>query len=191
MTQINVTRTTFKQLNKLMLLEWRLGLGPWMNQYPETVGRIMVLTTTGRKSGLKRRTPVNYARMDGDVYCLAGFGKVADWYRNLQANPAVEVWLPDGWWAGHAEEVTDPEERLPILRQVAINSGFAAEAFAGLNPRTISDEALREMAAGWPVIRIRLEQALSGPGGPGDLAWVWPVAGVALLAWLWMRRRRV
>jgi hypothetical protein len=49
MTRINVTRTTFKPLNKLMLLEWRLGLGPWMNKYPDTVGRIMVLTTNGTK----------------------------------------------------------------------------------------------------------------------------------------------
>jgi deazaflavin-dependent oxidoreductase (nitroreductase family) len=160
-----------------------------MNKYPDTVGRIMVLTTIGRKSGLKRRTPMNYARMDGDVYCLAGFGKVADWYRNLQTNPSVEVWLPDGWWTGYAEEVTDPEERLLILRQILINSGFAAETFAGLNPHTISDEALQEVAADWPVVRIRLEQTLSGPGGPGDLVWAWPVAGIVLLAWWWMRRR--
>jgi hypothetical protein len=50
---------------------------------------------------------VNYAIVDGEVYCTAGFGAVSDWYRNIRTNPEVEVWLPDGWWAGVAEEVTD------------------------------------------------------------------------------------
>ncbi len=186
----NNLRTTFKCLNKLMILLWRLGLGRWINATPETGGRIMVLTTTGRKSGLKRRAPVNYARLNGDVYCLAGFGQSTHWYRNVMADPAVEVWLPDGWWAGYAEEVTDPEDRLSAVRQVMFNSGFAAEAFEGIDPHTISDETLREKAADWPVIRVRLEQPLSGSGGPGDLAWMWPAAGALVaLVWLWRRRR--
>jgi deazaflavin-dependent oxidoreductase (nitroreductase family) len=189
MTYTDATRSAFKQFNKLMLLMWRLGLGPWINMNPETTGRIMVLITTGRRSGLKRRTPVNYAQANGDVYCMAGFGKASDWYRNLQANPEVEVWLPDGWWAGHAEEVTDPDEYLTMARQILINSGFAAETFEGINPHTISDEALREKLADRPLVRIQLDHTVSGPYGPGDLAWVWPVAGGATLVLLWVLRR--
>lgn len=190
MTNADVLRTAFKYFNKFMVLFWRLGLGPWINISPSTMGRIMVLTTTGRKSGLKRRTPVNYARINGDVYCLAGFGHVSDWYRNVTAHPEVEVWLPDGWWSGHAEEIIDPETRLSTVRQVLIGSGFAAEAFEDINPHTISDDALREKMADWPVIHIRLEQALSGRGGPGDLVWVWPAAGAALLTLFLLRRWR-
>ncbi|HEY64328.1 MAG TPA: nitroreductase family deazaflavin-dependent oxidoreductase [Caldilineae bacterium] len=190
MTQMSVSRTAFKEFNRLMILLWRLGLGPWINISPEVGGRIMVLTTIGRRSGLKRRTPVNYAPGDGEVYCLAGFGKTADWYRNLLANPEVEVWLPGGRWIGRAEEVTDPEERLPLVRQILINSGFAASAFAGIDPHTISDESLQEVAADWPVLRIRLERPLSGPDGPGDLTWVWPTVGIIILVWLWRRWRR-
>jgi len=48
-------------------------------------GYIMVLKTTGRKTGRQRFTPVNYAILDGKVFCLAGFGKLAHWYRNLPA----------------------------------------------------------------------------------------------------------
>jgi deazaflavin-dependent oxidoreductase (nitroreductase family) len=184
-------RQAFKVFNKsFMVPAWRLGLGPYINSSPEIIGRIMVVTTTGRKSGLQRHTPVNYARADGNVYCLAGWGQVADWYRNLQGNPNVEVWLPDGWWAGHAEEVTDPGQRLSMMRQIMINSGFADKLFMGIDARTMSDEALRELGAGWPVVRIRLERTLSGPGGPGDLAWVWPVVGAVALIWLWLRRRQ-
>lgn len=90
-------RRAFRWLNRYMLLHWRLGLGPYANQR-ELSGQIMVLVHVGRKTGRTRRTPVNYAIVDGDVYCTAGFGQVADWYRNLLVNPQVEIWLPHGWW---------------------------------------------------------------------------------------------
>ena len=103
-------RQTFKRFNKFMLILWRLGLGPWLSMWPEGFGRYMVITHTGRKSGKKYRTPVNYAIVDGDVYCAAGFGARSDWYQNMLANPAVEVWLQDGWWRGEAEDATNSDD---------------------------------------------------------------------------------
>jgi deazaflavin-dependent oxidoreductase (nitroreductase family) len=151
----------------------------------------MVLTHTGRKSGRLRRTPVNFADSGGDIYCVAGFGAVADWYRNLSADPHVQVWLPDGsWWAGEAQDVTElpDEQRLPLLRQVLINSGFAAYA-AGLNPHSMSDAALTAATADYKLVRIHRSEARTGPGGPSDLAWPWP-AVAAVLALLLLRRRK-
>ena len=53
-----------------------------------------LLTTTGRKSGEPRTTPTLYLR-DGDRVILpASSGGQAEnpaWYRNLKANPSVEV----------------------------------------------------------------------------------------------------
>ena len=178
----------FRWLNRYMLLHWRLGLGPYANRR-ELSGQIMVLVHVGRKTGRIRRTPVNYVILDGDVYCTAGFGAVADWYRNLLANPQVEVWLPHGWWAGLAEDVSDSPERLALLRQVLIASGFAARA-AGLDPMRMSDEALDAASRSYRLVRIRRTQALTGPGGPGDLAWVWPAATAVLLGLLLLPRRR-
>ena len=60
-------RQGFKYLNKFMLLLWRLGLGNLLNAWPDVGGRIMVITHTGRKTGLKRQTPVNYTIIDGEV----------------------------------------------------------------------------------------------------------------------------
>ena len=72
-------RQAFKVLNRrLMLPLWRLGLGRWLNAWPAVGGRIMVLVHRGRKSGLQRYTPVNYAQVDGEVYCTAGFGAGSD-----------------------------------------------------------------------------------------------------------------
>lgn len=183
-------RQGFKYGNKAMLLMWRLGLGRWGMSNPYS-GYIMVLTHTGRKSGLLRRTPVNFAEIGGDLYCTAGFGAVADWYRNLVADPHVQVWLPDGsWFEGLAEDISGltAEERLPLLRQVLINSGFAAYA-AGVDPRRMSDDALLAVTAPYKLVRIRRTAALSGAGGPGDLGWVWIVA-TAVLGLLLLRRRR-
>jgi deazaflavin-dependent oxidoreductase (nitroreductase family) len=150
----------------------------------------MVITHTGRKTGLKRQTPVNYAIIDGDVYCVAGFGKVSDWYRNIVANPDVEIWLPDAWWAGTAEEITDQKAHLPAIRQVLINSGFAARA-SGLDPVAMSDEELEAATSDHRLIHIRRTEARTGPGGPGELAWIWPLAVMIMLpAFLFRRRRR-
>ncbi len=179
----------FKHWNRFMLLMWRLGLGAWINACPPIIGRIMVITHTGRKSGTRRRTPVNYAIVDEEIYCTAGFGERADWYRNIIANPSVEVWLPNGWWAGVAQEVTDAHARVPLLREVLLASGFAAYA-AGIDPRTMSDEELDAATREYRLIRIHRTAALTGEGGPGDWAWVWPLAVMLLLPRALGRRRR-
>jgi len=182
-------RQGFKYFNRFMMLMWRLGLGPWLNAWPEVGGRIMVIAHTGRKTGLRRTTPVNYAIADGELYCTSGFGSGSDWYRNIMANPQVEVWLPDGWWAGVAEDVTDSQARLPLLRQVLIDSGLAARA-ASINPATMTNEELDAATASYRLIRIRRTHARTGPGGPGDLAWVWPLATLILLPLVLFRRKR-
>jgi deazaflavin-dependent oxidoreductase (nitroreductase family) len=179
----------FRYFNKFMLLLWRLGLGRMLNMWPEGTGRIMVLTHTGRRSGQRRQNPVNYAILNGDVYCTAGFGAKSDWYRNLRANPEVEVWLPDSWYSGLAEDVTGCPGSTTIMRQVLIASGFAARA-EGINPQTFSDEEIERATSDYRLVRIHLTAPRTGPGGPGDLAWVWPLATFLLLMFRPRRRRR-
>lgn len=182
-------RMLFKRyLNRFMLLVWRLGMGGWLSPWPDVTGRIMVVTTVGRKSGRPRRTPLNYALVDGDIYCVAGFGGGSDWYRNLRATPGVEVWLPEGWWDGVAEDVSDSPRRIELLRAVLRGSGFAAR-LAGVDPRALPDEALAARAAGYRVVRICRTAERTGAGGPGDLAWVWPAALHLLAARALLRRR--
>ena len=182
-------RQGFKYFNRFMLLMWRLGLGPWMSAWPDVGGRIMVINHTGRKSGQPRQSPVNYAIVDGEVYCTAGFGKGSDWYRNIVANPNVEIWMPEGWWKGIAEDVTDSRKRVPLMRQVLIGSGIVAPAF-GVDPKTMPDEALDTATREYRLIHIHRTAACTGRGGPGDLAWVWPVATFLLLPLVFSPARR-
>jgi deazaflavin-dependent oxidoreductase (nitroreductase family) len=178
----------FKHFNRGMLAVWRLGLGPWLSAWPKIGGQILVISHTGRVSGLKRRTPLNYAIVDGEVYIAAGFGSRSDWYRNLKVNPSVEVWLPQGWWSGCAEEITDPEQRLTLLREVLIGSGVVAPMF-GIHPKTMTGEQLDDATRTYKLLHIQRFEACTGPGGPGDLAWVWPLATLLLLS-LALRHRR-
>jgi deazaflavin-dependent oxidoreductase (nitroreductase family) len=187
--QVDRLRQAFKLLNRFMMLLWQLGLGSLVNAWPSVGGRIMVLTHTGRKTGLRRRTPVNYAIIAGDIYCTAGFGSVSDWYRNIKADPSVEVWLPDGWWAGTAEEVTGGEGHLSHMRQVLVASGFAA-LVAGINPHTIRDAELAQATNDYHLIRIRRQEARTGVDGPGKLAWIWPLATTVLFLRALRPRRR-
>jgi deazaflavin-dependent oxidoreductase (nitroreductase family) len=179
-------RRLFRVLNRLMVILFRLGLGAWGNA-SKYGGYIMVIKNTGRKSGLSRLTPVNYAIVNDDVYCTAGFGEASDWYRNIMTNPQVEIWLPNGRWAGVAEDVTGLSDRASIFRQVIIASGFAGLLF-GVNQKIMSDSELDELLAHYRLIRIRRTGALTGPGGPGDLAWVWPLTTLVLLFLLVSRR---
>jgi deazaflavin-dependent oxidoreductase (nitroreductase family) len=152
-------RRAFKLLNRFMLAMWRLGMGRWINVWPGGIGRIMVLSHIGRRTGLQRQTPVNYARVEGEVYCISGYGSNSDWYRNIKADPHVEAWLPEGRWAAMAEELPIDDAGLPLVRQVLVASGFAAPLFEGIRPRTITDDQLRELAADYRLLHIRRLEA--------------------------------
>ena len=98
-------RLFFKYFNRFMLIMWRFGLDRWLSFWPSGIGQFMVINHTGRKSGELRKTPVNFAEVDGEIYCVAGAGRTSDWYQNVLANPNVEIWLPDSRWSGNAEVI--------------------------------------------------------------------------------------
>jgi deazaflavin-dependent oxidoreductase (nitroreductase family) len=154
--QMNGLRRAFRLLNHFMVFMWKLGLGRAINIWPAGFGRIMIIKHVGRKSGKVRLAPVNYAPVDGEIYCTAGFGSVADWYRNITANPAVELWLPEGKFRATAVDISDSPQRLFLLRQVLIASGFAAPLF-GINPK-IPDEQLAALSTHYRILHFIREK---------------------------------
>jgi deazaflavin-dependent oxidoreductase (nitroreductase family) len=80
---------------------YALGLG-------SLIGRlVLLLTTTGRKSGLPRITSLQYEEIDGSIAIGSARGQEADWFKNIVANPHVEVRVKGRRFQGTAEPVTD------------------------------------------------------------------------------------
>ncbi len=84
--------TALRWTGKLNIPMYRLSggrIGGRINQAP-----VLLLTTTGRKSGQQRTAPVVYLA-DGDRFVVigsnAGHAKVPAWSLNLKANPDAEV----------------------------------------------------------------------------------------------------
>ena len=117
---------------------------------------------------------------------MAGFGKGTHWYRNLQSQPNIEIIIPSGPLAGVAEDATNSEEAIHILRQLLKNSGFAG-FFAGFNPFAISDTELREKTKDFPLVRIRPTGVGSGAGDAGGWFWVLSLVVSVVVLWLVLR----
>jgi deazaflavin-dependent oxidoreductase (nitroreductase family) len=90
-------------------LVYALGLG-------RVFGRlVLLLTTTGRKTGLRRVTPLQYEEVDGVFYLGSARGLEADWVKNIQANPRVQIRVKERRFEGLAEVCADPERIADFL----------------------------------------------------------------------------
>ncbi len=96
-----------------------------VKRYRETGGEVghiwngvtaLLLTTTGRKSGQKRTTPLIYARDGDDFIVVASKGGAPShpaWYLNIAQTPEVEIQVMDQVLKADSETVEGPErERL-------------------------------------------------------------------------------
>ena len=177
-------RRFFWFFNKLFMVPmFRLGFGPFFGN-PFT-GYIMVLKVIGRKTGRLRYAPVNYAILNGKVYCLSGYRPGSDWYHNLRAAPSIEVILPGGAIAATATEISDPASKTPIIRKILQNAGFVG-FMEGYSPYHINDEELARKTAGMPLICIQPAGLGSGASDPGGWAWVWtPISTLLLILAIW------
>jgi deazaflavin-dependent oxidoreductase (nitroreductase family) len=80
---------------------------------------LLLLQTTGAKSGERRVHPMLYLDLDGRRYVFAskaGADASPDWYHNLVANPEVTVEVPGEAYAATAVPV-GPEERDRIFAE--------------------------------------------------------------------------
>ena len=74
---------------------------------------VLLLTTTGRKSGKQRTSPLLYLEDGENIVIVASNGGAPSnpsWYLNLETNPYAEVEIKDQKLRVRAEKVS-PEER--------------------------------------------------------------------------------
>ncbi|MFC5908235.1 nitroreductase family deazaflavin-dependent oxidoreductase [Streptacidiphilus monticola] len=81
---------------------------------------VLILTTTGRKSGEPRSTPLIYQRHGDDLLVVASKGGAdapPQWYLNLQAHPEVQVQVLGERFTARARtaEPAEKAELWPIM----------------------------------------------------------------------------
>ena len=89
---------------------------------------MVLLTTTGAKSGKRRTSPMMYLREDGRTYVFAskaGADTNPDWYHNLVANPEVTAEIGTQTHQATATPVTGPERDRIYAEQAKRYPGFA------------------------------------------------------------------
>jgi deazaflavin-dependent oxidoreductase (nitroreductase family) len=88
---------------------------------------MVLITTTGAKSGQKRTNPL-VSQPSGDVLYIfaskAGAPTNPDWYYNLLAHPEVEVEFGDDKFSAVASTVEGPERDRIYAKQVEVFPGF-------------------------------------------------------------------
>jgi deazaflavin-dependent oxidoreductase (nitroreductase family) len=165
-----------KFLAKAPLGLWRLGLGPIIGKW------LLVLTTTGRKSGLPRHTMVEYHVVNGKKYAPSGFGARSQYYQNILADPRVTIQTAGGTERAKAVRVTDDQELLAVFAAFEREDpGFLLQAYfksLGISGNAANIPAHKDKIF---VLRFDPTGEVTPAGLEIDLAWLWPVALLSLL----------
>jgi deazaflavin-dependent oxidoreductase (nitroreductase family) len=75
---------------------------------PRTYG---ILETTGRRSGVARRTPVGHVVDRDAVWIVSEHGHRAGYVRNIRADPRVRIKVRGGWRSGTAQILPEDDAR--------------------------------------------------------------------------------
>ena len=86
-----------------------------------------LLETTGRVSGLPRRTPLGGRRIGDSFWLVSEHGEKSQYIRNIQADPRVRVRIGGRWYPGTAHPPPDDDARarlrpLPRLNSTAVQA---------------------------------------------------------------------
>lgn len=141
-------------------IAWRLPIWLYRIRLGWLLGeRFLLLTHTGRKSGLPRHAVlevVRYDRATNTYYVASGFGEKSDWFRNVMKTPQVAIQVGRRQMAAGAErlsledaahELLDYGRRHPTaLRNLARILGFQIEN---------TEEDVRALAHVVPIVAFR------------------------------------
>jgi deazaflavin-dependent oxidoreductase (nitroreductase family) len=184
-----------RTLLRVSLTSYKLGLG-----LPDDS---MVLTTTGRTSGLPRRAVLGVIVIDGHLYAMNPgygrprpgdldhpFGDRAHWYRNLLAEPIVTLQRGGRTWTARASRVTDRDEAVTLYE--GLSGAIRTALRVLLHAQGIADTAEAFAEDIERLCFVRLDEVDQPGPSPmtHDLVWVWPVGAVLALAG-WLVRRRL
>ena len=95
------------KMNDPVIKSFRTKAGETGRKHP-----VILLTTTGRKTGEPRVTPLNFLDHDGQISVIASSGGASRhpaWYRNLVDDPEVTIEHAGETFRARARTVDEPE----------------------------------------------------------------------------------
>ncbi|MEP6988738.1 MAG: nitroreductase/quinone reductase family protein [Chloroflexota bacterium] len=118
-------------------------------------GSTIVLSFKGRKSGKVYNLPVGYYELQGDRLVVIPLHR---WWKNLQGNVPVTVWLKGRKYTGVANATQGDEVTISVLQQIIANSAnlmrvYKIERDANGQPDA---NAIQHVAQSLALVRIRL-----------------------------------
>lgn len=153
-------------LRKVKVFAWETGLGPVLNVRPDVLGQQAVFYFPGKSGKISCPCYEKNGRI-----LLALTEKELEGIRDLLLqNPAVELWLRNGWFTGTVR-LLPPEEKEEIKATVSDEQFFGYMLRSVVKP-SLKDHYLLEATRSAPC---------TGNSGPGSKAWVWPLAALLLL----------
>ena len=127
--QVAQTKSELNDFNQKVVTEFRENKGKVGGRYANTP--LLLLTTTGAKSGKTYINPLAYTK-DGERFVIiASFGgapKNPSWYHNLVANPEVTVEVGSERFQAKATVTTGEERQRLYDRQAEQMPNFAEYA---------------------------------------------------------------
>ncbi|MFF7176237.1 nitroreductase/quinone reductase family protein [Streptomyces pseudovenezuelae] len=140
----------FHDFNQQIIDEFRANHGRVGG--PFEGGRLILLTTTGARTGTRHTTPVGYLPDGGDrilvIASAGGSPRHPDWYRNLLAHPRVTVESGVFTYEAEAVVLAGEERDRAFARAVEADRGWAV--YQEKTDRVLPVVALREMARPGP-----------------------------------------
>ena len=127
-----------KVFNRVVLAAARAGL---------PLPGVVILETTGRRSGEPRRVPVSRLLEGDTLWIVTEHGRKAAYVRNIEANPRVRVRAGRRWRTGTAQVVSDVDWRA-LQRRL---------------PSKLSSAVVRLMGTEHLAIRVDLDAASAAP----------------------------
>jgi deazaflavin-dependent oxidoreductase (nitroreductase family) len=121
----------FAAFNNALIDEFRANGGKVTGMFAGAP--LVLVTTTGAKSGKRRTIPVVYTTEGDSVVVIASKGGAPtspDWYHNMVAHPEVTVELANERFEGRARVAEEPERERLFGAQAALMPNFAEYAKA-------------------------------------------------------------
>lgn len=106
---------------------------------------LMLITTTGRKSGRSFTRPIGFVR-DGDDLLAFTVGGTSNWYRNMLARPEVTLEVQGRTLRARGRRIEDEAELARVVELYKQQRPTYFDRFFGVPATTPTPEAVRRLA---------------------------------------------